>query len=281
MTRYKIRIKFVGIIWVIIGGNEIIMKRNLLAFVLLFAFLSCKKSSDSKEEGQASKRCLIESVTSKGTYGDEKTNFTYDDKGRVIKVNSSSINYAGNLVLFNFTYEYSEKRINIYYEYVESGKTYPSSGYYELDSKGRIIKRIDEGIVEEEYEYDSNDYLIGVTDGIYKPLVYENSNLIRSGTRSPYTADNYYTSEPLLQGEFDFARLYLLEDEPYFIFHNYFGKASKNLIKSRREDYGSNSKTTTYSFTKDEKGNINKMVKATGTAPNISTEITDYTYKCF
>ena len=255
------------------------MKRNLLVLALLLLVFGCKKNDNTKKEEENFKGCVIESITSKGSYGDESSNYTYDGKGRVIKETHTSINYAGNLVRFNCTYEYLEKRINLYNEYVESGRTSASNGYYELDSKRRIIKRIDGGIVEEEYEYDSNGYLIGVTDGVYKPLIYENGNVVRSGASYPYTADNYYTSEPLLQGEFDFARLDLLDK--VVVLHSYFGKSSKNLIKSRREDYGPSSRTTTYSFTKDENGNVTRMVKTTGTAPNISTEITNYTYKCY
>lgn len=116
--------------------------------------------------------------------------------------------------------------------------------------------------------------MIGITDGAYKPLVYENGNLVRSG--GPYAIDNSYSSELLLQGEFDFARLELLDG--VYAMHSYFGKASKNLIKSR---VGGFSGTITYYFDKDGKGNITRMVEVTGTGANALTRTTNYTYKCF
>lgn len=252
------------------------MKKNLLALALLLFVFGCKKSGNTKDEEQNYKGCVVESaVTTDGNGVVSNTiNYTYDDKGRVVKKTELSDN---SKYLQIITYEHLDKMIKVKWEDGYIGTTpYVDEGQYELDEKGRITKgiRVD-GAIDEIYNYDVSGYLISVEE-VPKSFVnytYANENLVQIDER-------YYTygQELLTSDRFDIAKTAGgIAFGAELGYYGYLGKRSKNLIKTHTHVHSYGTVTVNYAFTKDAKGNIIKMVETTGT----STKTTNYTYKCF
>lgn len=240
------------------------MKVYLLTFTLLFdLFFSNKKCNPNHNF----KDCVVKNATSRFNPKERVIN-TFDDR-RVVKTTFEK----------GFcTFEYLNKRISFYTEFVVGETKDNGSGYCELDDEERIIKHvriIDKKELATSYVYDTIGYLISIIypDGSKETLTWKNGNLIRiSNSYSNTHTDYTYTSEALSQSEFDIAK----RDVGTFLL-GYHGRLSKNLIKTRNK----NDESTTYIFQKNVKGNIISMKEISKISFYRFTEITDYTYNCF
>jgi len=287
-----------------LGKTKIIMKRNLLTLVLLFAFLSCKKSSNTKnkDEEQSFKGCLIESATIKNQYSDERWIYTYDDKGRVIK-ETYSISPTYGTQFHSFTnYEYTTKKISFYGEVVAASGKDAYNGYYELDDKGRIIKSFnDDGSVDLIITYNANGYIatVDVAGEDFTSYTYFDGYLIKAETKRKYlntiiTEDFGYGVESLKNEQFD-AKYFSYPGLNLPIqLAKYLGKNSKSVISKKiatRIQDNDNTKymyIDNYTFKKDSDGNLISQTRdhsfsssSCYSCGGTSTRITNYSYKCF
>ena len=237
------------------------MKNYLLILTILFLTIgSCSKKP---EDAIPKETCRV--LTSIDYHQNEHWQYTYDDKSRVVKLNNLSRDEVR-------TISYQADKITI------TGR-YPAT--YKLDAAGRIV---DSGI--NKFEYNSDGYLVKVTSvyGDTRTLTYENGNLVkveRTSTSSSVkdTQTFEYSSEPAINIAGLPVRAFGSREnlDPWLLTH--FGKPNRNLVSKEINRFGNSSPfTDTYTYLKDEKGNI-IYIRTVGNNYNSVKEI-KLTYEC-
>ncbi|WP_293302615.1 DUF4595 domain-containing protein [Pedobacter sp. UBA4863] len=237
------------------------MNRTLIFLIAISVFASCKKSSnDNDVKNGTPKNCALSEVII-GNNGNVK--FTFDDKG-----NLTAVTYGNENITSSYIYTTSTITQN------SSAGSHNDMRTYLLDAQG-IIKS--QG--ERSFKYNSEGYLIEESYG--KTIIkysWSNGNLSkieRSDEWGIYNTTNLeYSSETRPSNFVDIFALALRTDVRVEdgILAKYFGKQSKNLISKITESYSYY--RGTYSYTKDNNGNIINMTKKDGDGRE-----TVYTYK--
>lgn len=265
------------------------MKRNLLTLsaVCLLLIVSCKKKSAKEDERKLP--CQMTSVTGKSSNNGEPTSstdtYSYDDKGRIIKIKDNSG--------YEINYSFSSSQI------IEESPLYGTSSYkknYQLDASGKIVSAnmkysLDgsDAYYSIKYLYNSEGYLSEMhqtdkgTTGTYEGTTdldkynYTNGNLtsilrIYAGQLgNTRTIAISYTNE---LAPSNFVTAYDREILNIEILKAYFGKTSKNLISKIDDDR--KSAVSLYTYQKNSEGNVNQMTKTVRS--NVITN--EFTYNC-
>lgn len=241
---------------------------------MLSAGLIVSACSKSNNESKPVLSCKVKSVESLfNADSQEKLFYTYDDKGKIVRIDhgtATSTNYE--------TLAYQTDKIIV---------SSPSNGTvtYTLDASGRIISGD-----QFTFKYNTDGYLIeakrtGTNDVLTLTFTYQNGNLTKfdnihlvngqsvdpSNTVIEYTTDASQdiagSGNPI--GNFSFSK---------GILASYFGKASKNLIaKDTFKSIGSADEVTSYTYQKDDKGNITSVKKASSQNYNQEVKVN---YQC-
>ncbi len=222
------------------------MKKILLmAFTATVMLGACKKSDDSSKE----ELCTTISSYS-GLFGNPNAsssnasfNLTYDSQGRLVSESGSGRNQV-------LTYETSTIKVKTTEENVTSNDTYT------LDGNNRIIKSEGDGLTgNRTYKYDSNGYLSEIENeqGGTTKYTWSNGNLLKregfdTGSSVAYETTTYsYYDDIATQ-----VSLVIEQSESMNpLVFNYYGKTSKNLLKSENN--------TSYKYDKDTKGRVTKV----------------------
>lgn len=224
-----------------------------LSAAILLIVASCSKSKDNPTD---------ETKTCKQTetkFGDGTVfQYTYDDKGRV--VTWKQVWNGGTTE--TITYEYSANEI------VETEKgAYTNVTKHTLDASGRISASGNTT-----YTYDANGYLTQIKDGSQTTsFTYTNGNItsINDGYRTyaiTYGTDTYNG------GFFRYNTNDTFPEQVETPLFGYYGKRSKALPVKSVITSGGSQTTETYTYEKDENGNIAKFVNGGYT--------TQYGYNC-
>lgn len=259
----------------------------MLSAVLMLG--SCSKSNDDSKPKEES--CKVESMQRKGE-AEKTSSFTYDDKGRIQKLDYNGDESFG----YTKTFTYQTNKIVADYKYIGNNDTYNET--YNLDAGGRIASIVlpDEGLTTS-FSYNSEGYLskIVLTNNDSSDpytetstFTYSDGNLVKivtvsedSGSSSTWTENISYSDqssrESLVQAV---AVTRLLESSHfgvgYYEIINLFGKPSKNLI-SKVEHAGSFPHTDTYTYQKDAKGNI---ISVKENSETFGATTYNFTYSC-
>lgn len=238
--------------------------KNGWLLLLVLVCISCKKSKDDKG-GTDSCNAIVEAL-SYAPYPDphfETTaTFTYDDKERLVSVKGFGLNKT------QYTY---------YADRIESKATdfqgVDISLTYVLDNAGRITGT---NFFDNKYTYNSDGYLISyrhpygnngqVLGYTQYYLTYNNGNLVEVSTPDPNVSRKKVTLEYYSEAHQEMmgynSPLYLSQSlgdrNTFFLIKGgYFGKQSKNLLKSLDFHQGYPPGIKNYSY--DSKGRISEI----------------------
>ena len=202
---------------------------------------ACKKDDDSPKE----EVCTKVSSYSASYYYSPNThvnNISYDNQDRISKVAWSNS---------SLTYTYSANSITE--DLDDSG--YMEQTVYTLDSQNRIVRAVRGTELDVSYFYNAEGYLSELKDGSEtKAFVWQNGNMVE-GDGITYSYYNEAVPQSYLITAYGANSIYL---NSYL--YNYFGKISKNLIKT--ESIGQN--TTNYQYEKDTQGRVTKITSING-----------------
>lgn len=232
----------------------------LSAVMLIVA--SCSKSKDEPKDEAVSCQ-LTESSSPNG-----KTNYTYNGDGKLI---------ASKIDAYKETYEYTST--SIIWKFIEpSGTIYTTT--YLLDAQGRV-KSSSENRANSTFTYNSEGYLMEVNtvgSGAGKvTYTWTNGNLTkveRTTTSGTNTVNIEYGTEsrPIsFNGDISsyLETAYWHDGDTQILTSSAFGKQSKNLIVKVSN--------ATYTYAKDNNGNITKMVEK---AQGGSETVYEYKHTC-
>lgn len=215
----------------------------LSAFITLLSLTSCSKSKDIDSSMPDNKCDYLKEMIIIDYFGKGMVNstITYDSKGRVIFVqgegkNKAAYRYTSNTIELDATDIFGEVEKKTY-QLDQNGRITGSSYYNyqcKYDSEGHLI----------EYRAPStyNDEIVGY---VHFKLSYENGNLTKIAREDLNYAIylTYYEDKPAQEVMGYLSPLYqggIIGDRNqfYLIQAGFFGKGSKNLIRSRTD--GSN-----------------------------------------
>lgn len=244
-----------------------------MAFTATVMLCACKKSDDSSKKELCTK---ISSMSYTGSAGSETyagvANYSYDDKGRLIK----DIDTDGE---YGHSYTYGASTIKV--ETTEGSEI--NTYNFTLDGSNRIVKEGNDTF-SIDYKYDSNGYLSEQQDGDYKTkFTWFDGNLLKkeefyNGASTPTTTTTYTYFEEIATDSYYLTDWRLLGvrtnvEELY----NYFGKHSKNLVKQIKEDTYA---PYNYEYLKDAQGRVTKVIVSYNSVGNESLSTTSVVYKC-
>lgn len=240
------------------------MKNILIFFIAISIFLSCKKSSNSDEQkdGTLNSCTLSEIAISNG----DKITFTHDDKA-----NLKTVSYENENITSTYTYTAATIIQNSSAGSHNDTQTYLLDAQSRIKSQGnRTFKYGAEGyLIEEAYEQTIIKY--NWTNGNLTKIERSDEWGIYNTTNIEYSPESRPTD---FAGIFAIALRTDVRAEDGMLVR-YFGKQSKNLISRITESYSSYRGSYTYS--KDNKGNVIKMTRKDENGKEI---VYSYKYTC-
>lgn len=222
---------------------------------------SCKKDDDDDDNNIVVEASKIKTISVNYGDGVEGYEFFYDENKRITKIYNT---WEGEAV-DTITYDYSQAgKLTI------TKEDWPT--VYELNSEGRVVKEIWDETSYATYTYDANGYLTAVNeywDGAdHKKYEVEitNGNVSKhtrygdDGTISRYKTFTYTTGDNKSEIQQTNA-----VDSNWKTVGGLFGKSSSKLVEYLEYwDAGdeANKKTTTITYTFDDKNRVSTMVRA-------------------
>lgn len=200
--------------------------------------VSCNKDDDDKGENagvNSSKHVVKRYYEWSNTLGE--MTYTYDDKGRVIKLNETEKSPNGVLTS-DFTYTYGDMLIisNEIQSYNGSSKNYTINYHIE---NGLIVKDVEYGskssiLSEHQYTYDSDRHLVSIEckykdHSTTKRYFWTNGNLTSYTDTDSRTHIISYSKVPWMDGFFRF------ELDPVFQSLGYWGKMPVTMPSAYQE----------------------------------------------
>jgi hypothetical protein len=238
-----------------------LMTRPFNLFTLLILplfFTACSKTDDNSTPAPG---CTLESL--KEVFGGNTTAafyFTYDNQGRVIRVDYNTKNSTNYEI-----YTYSTDKIVVSGTALGNG-----TAVYELDGSGRVIK-----YGNATFTYNSDGYLVKMVDvngphSTTANYIYQNGNLVKLDQVGQYGLPQPVNNVVLYEYDLSQSSSSAPGDPITFTathrpgLGKYFGKGSANLVKKeiiRMQNQPEETRVHTY--TRDANGNIILVSTAT------------------
>lgn len=236
------------------------MKQTLILMLSLFLLTACSKS-DSDDSQPATTTCTVKTMEYlENNKSDDKLFLTYNDKGKVIRIDHGTANSADYE-----TYDYQTGKIVLFDKIASSGKSETIT--FNLDANSRITSV--DGYT---FKYNADGYLseskeTGSGFTSTTTYTYTGGNLTKidyvdtygTTTEKSSTTIDYNTDAYQSIGGYGSALANFSFNE-YGALIDYYGKPSKNLIsKDTFKSTGYPDDVTTYTYVKDEKGKVTSM----------------------
>jgi hypothetical protein len=234
------------------------MKQILILMLSIFLFTSCAKNDDSEPVATTCQAKTMEYL--ENGKSDDKLFFTYNDKGKVARVDHGTLNSTDYE-----TYEYQTGKIVMFDKINFLGKAETIT--FNLDANSRITS-----VGNNTFKYNAEGYLIEskqVSTGVTNTttFTYTNANLTKIDYLIAYSTDteknstiiDYNTDAYQSIGGFG-SVLANFEFNEYGVLTDFYGKTSKNLVtKDTFKSPGYTDQVTTYTYVKDEKSKVTSM----------------------